>query len=243
MASGPRRRAVLFDVYNTLIDIWTDEHDRHVWQALARVLRYQGLAADAGTLHTAFFADVRAMLRESPEQHPEVDLRGAFGRLLQALGYTGPDQLSLQLTQLFRALSMHRFRLFPDVLPALQALRPRFKLGIISDAQRAFLEPETQLLGLAPHFDARIVSGDYGFRKPDRRLFQMALTALDVAPTEAVYIGDHPYRDICGAQEAGLQAVLIRRVEGKVVDDRACAPDLVVANLEQFVAWLQRRGA
>src|SRR5918912_1531194 len=105
------------------------------------------------------------------------------------------EQFSLQVTQLFRALSIRRFGLFEDVLPALEALRPSFRLGVISDAQRAFLDPETQLLGLRPFLDIRIASWDYGFRKPDVRLLKMALAALDAHATEAVYVGDHPYRD------------------------------------------------
>jgi putative hydrolase of the HAD superfamily len=238
MAHPTRPKAVLFDLYNTLIDIVTDEHDEEVWRNLSRYLRYQGLVSDPATLHDSFFATVRLMLRESAEPHPEVDLLGAFGRLLHGLGYIGPEQFSLQVTQLFRALSMRRFGLFPDVLPALTALRPSFRLGVISDAQRAFLDPETQLLELRSLLDIRIASWDYGFRKPDVRLFKMALAALDAHPSEAVYIGDHPYRDICGAQAAGMRAVLIQRHGRASVDPRACAPDRVVTSLNQLTMWL-----
>jgi putative hydrolase of the HAD superfamily len=241
MAQPTRPKAVLFDLYNTLIDIVTDEHDVEVWRNLTRYLRYQGLVSDPVMLHDSFFATIHTMLRESAEPHPEVDLLGAFGRLLHGIGYVGPEQFSLQVTQLFRALSMRRFGLFPDALPALTALRPSFRLGVISDAQRAFLDPETQLLGLRPFLDIRIASWDYGFRKPDVRLFKMALAALGAQPSEAVYIGDHPYRDICGAHAAGIQAVLIQR-DGRVgADRRACAPDRVVTSLNELTTWLLDR--
>jgi putative hydrolase of the HAD superfamily len=242
MAHPTRPRALLFDLYNTLIDIATDERDPEVWRNLAHFLRYQGLVTDPVALHDSFFALARTMVRESTEPHAEVDLPGAFGQLLHELGYRGPEQFSLQVAQLFRALSMRRFALFPDVIPALTALRPRFRLAVISDAQRAFLDHETQLLGLGPFLDMRIASGDYGFRKPDVRLFKIALAALDVHPLETVYIGDHPYRDICGARAAGIRAVLIQRDGRAGVDTRACTPDLVVTGLDQLTTWLRDTG-
>lgn len=238
MASGPRPRAVFFDLYNTLIDIWTDEQDPEVWQNLARFLRYQGLPAEADPLRLAFFERVRAMQRESRERYPEVDLLRAFGALLRELGYAGPEQLVLSVAQLFRALSIRRFALFPDALPALQALRPVCRLGLVSDSQRAFLEPEMRLLGLTPLFDARVLSCDFGFRKPDPRLFRVALAALDVAPSEALYVGDHPYRDICGPRQVGVRAALLRRPDGMPADARACPPDLVVRSLAELAAWV-----
>jgi len=75
---------------------------------------------------------------------------------------------------------------------------------------------------LIPFFDVRVVSRDYGFRKPDPRLFQVALTVLDVAPEEAVFIGDHIYRDVCGAQEVGMQAVWLNRSGQPSHDKRRC---------------------
>lgn len=236
MAHERHIKAVLFDVYNTLIDIRTEEHSGEVWHNLARVLRYQGLEAEAHSLRDAFFVHIRAQQRESGEQHPEVNLLGVFRALLRERGHAGPEAFVLQITQLFRALSMRRFRLFPDVLPTLQALRARVKLGVISDAQRVFIEPEMQRLGLTPMFDVRIISGDHGFRKPDARLFRMALASLDMSPDEAVYVGDNNYRDVCGAQGAGLWAVLIQRAGQPVFEDGHCRPDAVIRTLQELVA-------
>ena len=237
MARRVRPRALIFDLYNTLIDISTDERDDEVWRALGRMLRYHGLPAADTTLGTTFEQAARATRRPT-EAHPEVDLVAAFRAVLADLGYAGPDQLCLQLTQQFRALTMRRFGLFPEVLPALRQLQPAVALGLISDAQRAFLEPELRLAGLTPFFPVRIVSGDYGFRKPDPRLFVMALAALGCTPSEAAYVGDHPYHDVCGARAVGLQAILISRPGRPLADDRACPPDLVVSGLDEVVAWV-----
>lgn len=236
MARDRRPRAVIFDMYNTLVQIRTDEGDRRVWRALARLLRYRGLPADGRALRRAFEAAARATRREG-ERHPEVDLVAAFDAVLAGLGYAGPGPLGAEVAGLFRALTMRSFAPFADTVPALERLRPAVALGMVSDAQRAFLEPELRLAGLAPYFPVRIVSGDYGFRKPDPRLFAMAVAALGVAPEEAAYVGDHPYRDVCGARAAGLTAVLVARPGRPADDHRACPPDLTVAGLDEVVAW------
>jgi len=133
------------------------------------------------------------------------------------------------------ALAMRHLALFPDAMSTLQTLQGTFRLGLISDAQRVFLETEIQNLGLIPFFDVCVVSRDYGFRKPDPRLFQVALTVLDVAPEEAVFIGDHIYRDVCGAQDVGMQAVWLNRSGEPSHDRRRCEPDKTVRNLDEVV--------
>jgi putative hydrolase of the HAD superfamily len=65
------------------------------------------------------------------------------------------------------------------------------------------------LLDIAAHFDLLIDSHLVGLRKPDAAIFHYALEKLDVAPHEAVYIGDSYGHDVLGAQNAGLRAILL----------------------------------
>jgi putative hydrolase of the HAD superfamily len=236
MAHRHPPRAVIFDLYNTLIEIKTDEGDEELWRGLARLLRYRGLPADAALLRPAFEAAARATRRPG-EAHPEVDLVAAFDAVLAGLGSNGPAPRGAEVAGLFRALTMRRFAPYPDAVPALERLRPAVAVGLVSDAQRVFLEPELRLAGLGHYFPVKIVSGDYGFRKPDPRMFAMALAALGVAPDEAAYVGDHPYHDVCGARAAGLTAILLARPGRRAKDARACAPDLTVTSLDEVAAW------
>jgi len=238
MSNDLRPRAVLFDLYRTLLDIWTDEHRPEVWAKLAHFLRYQGLPADAGTLHNTFFGMLQSSQKESSDEHPEVDVLGIFRTMLLQLGYNGSDHFFVEVTQLFRKLSIVHFDLFPDTLPTLQALHGSFKLGLVSDAQRVFLEPEIEMTGLTPLLDIIIISSDYGFHKPDPRLFAMALEGLGVSAEQAVYIGDSIPRDICGAQKANLPAILLNR-DGHLDDNEcSCKPDKIFSTLDELRAWL-----
>jgi len=65
-----------------------------------------------------------------------------------------------------------------------------------SKAQRVFTEEELIFLGLYQHFKFIILSSDYGFKKPDSKLFKMALENLKLKPHEVLSIGDTPEKDI-----------------------------------------------
>jgi putative hydrolase of the HAD superfamily len=107
-----------------------------------------------------------------------------------------------------------RWRVYPDVVPALGRLgREGLKLGVISNWD-CRLEALLAGLDLAELFDAVISSACVGLHKPDPRIFEMACEMLDVAPGEAVHVGDHHYSDIVGASAVGMTAVLIDRHGG-----------------------------
>ena len=85
----------------------------------------------------------------------------------------------------------------------LDVLRDRFTLAVVTDGQSAYARGELHKAGLADYFDPIVVSADHGFRKPDRRLFQIALDGLGVAAENAMYVGNDMHRDIFGAREIG----------------------------------------
>lgn len=97
---------------------------------------------------------------------------------------------------------------FDDVLPVLTRLRERVVLGSISNGVADLHE-----IGIAHFFSASVAAYRFGRAKPDAAIFHAACEALDVAPHEAVYVGDDPLLDVRGAQNAGLRAVWMNRPE------------------------------
>ena len=75
-------------------------------------------------------------------------------------------------------------------------------------------------LGLAQHLDFIIDSSKVGVEKPDPRIFRIALERADLAPEEAVYVGDLYSIDVVGARAAGLRAILMD--PGACWGDRDC---------------------
>ncbi len=64
-------------------------------------------------------------------------------------------------------------------------------------------------LRVAFRFDALVITGEVGRLKPHPAVFERALDALGVGPSEAVMVGDDVARDVRGAHAAGIPAVLV----------------------------------
>jgi putative hydrolase of the HAD superfamily len=229
----PKLSAVLFDVYGTLVDIHTNEHRDDVFDSLSRFLEYRRVFIPGKELKELYFDHINQQIARSRERHAEVDVTRAFGHVLRERGRTTDRYLTMITAQLYRSLCRERFRLYDDTFWTLNDFRKRYRLGIVSDAQRVFCKPELQTLRLENFFDAIVISSDYGFRKPDPRLFHIALAALDVPASEAAYIGNKYETDLVGAKEAGLAvAGLIRQTEEeKRTYDNEYRPDFVANDL------------
>jgi putative hydrolase of the HAD superfamily len=81
------------------------------------------------------------------------------------------------------------------------------------------------------------VSGDHGYRKPDRRLFQLALDGMGAAAENALYVGNDMYRDIHGAREAGLTTVMFDSDQGEKTY-RDCQPDYTITDFRDLLPIL-----
>jgi len=229
----PELKAVLFDVYGTLVDIHTNEYGDDVFDSVSHFLEYRRVFIPGKELKELYFDHINKQLARSREKHPEVDVVRAFGHVLRERGRTTDRYLTMIAAQLYRSLSCERMRLYDDTFWTLDQFRMQYRLGIVSDAQRLFCKPELRTLRLENFFDALVISSDYGFRKPDPRLFHIALAALDIPASEAAYIGNSYETDLIGAKKAGFAlAGLIRQTEGeKRAYDSKYKPDFVTEDL------------
>ncbi|HEX3747031.1 MAG TPA: HAD family hydrolase [Bryobacteraceae bacterium] len=208
--------ALLFDVNGTLIDIETDEWMEEAYRAVGHYLTYQGIRLRRGEVRDLYFQTMKEQFAGKTEKYPEFDVVAVWREILDrhATGVTRslpPEKLAhmpLFLAEMQRGISRKRLRAFPQTLEALAHLKTTHKLAIVSDAQTAYGLPELRATGLAEFFDPIVISGDYGFRKPDPRLFQAALDKLGVSPQEALFIGNDHFRDIGGAREVGMKTIL-----------------------------------
>jgi putative hydrolase of the HAD superfamily len=66
-------------------------------------------------------------------------------------------------------------------------------------------------MGLAPYFEAIVISAELRFHKPDRAIFEHAANALQTPPGRILHVGDSLEEDFVGAQAAGFQAAFLER--------------------------------
>lgn len=210
-------RAILFDVNGTLIDIETDEGLEEIYRAIGHFLLYQGISLHRWEVRDLYFQIMQRQRAKSNEKFVEWDAVAVWREFLQTVASAATpslppeklEQLPLFLAELHRGIARKRLRPYPQVIETLERLRPRYHLGVVSDAQSAYAVPELRAVGLVNYFDPIIISGDYGYRKPDARLFQHALAALKIRPEQAIFVGNDLYHDIAGAQQVGMKAIFV----------------------------------
>ncbi|MGD0907154.1 MAG: HAD family hydrolase [Candidatus Acidiferrales bacterium] len=97
---------------------------------------------------------------------------------------------------------------FRNLLEVLTLIRTRgLKLAIVTNGRSSLQSAAIQALGIDQLFDAIVISEAEGVRKPDRRIFELAMDRLAVPSANAVFVGDHPEIDILGARQAGIRAI------------------------------------
>lgn len=103
------------------------------------------------------------------------------------------------------------WRFYDDVESSLKEIRRRgIRIGVVSNWDSR-LRTICDGLGLTRLVDFVVISAEVGVRKPDPRIFQVALEKAGVRPDEALHVGDLPEEDGEGARRAGVRPVLIER--------------------------------
>lgn len=205
-------QAVLFDLYGTLINIQTDESDPYLYKTLAQFLEYYQINFSPEDLARRYQEMAAEKLAECSGPYGDIDVFYIFEEILYEGKGKLPDRaLVIWVARLFRSLSRRYFELFQDALPALKQLKESYQLGIVSDGQWVYSEPEVRILNLNDFFDTIIFSSRYAVRKPDPQIFTHALKAMRIPAGEAIYVGDDPAIDLAGPQAIGMPVLLINR--------------------------------
>ena len=101
--------------------------------------------------------------------------------------------------------------------------------AILTNGWNPLQQRKADLIG---YEGAVIVSDDIEIRKPDGRAFDILAAALELPPSQIIYVGDSPEADIVGALNAGMQAVWFNW-EKKTYDERLPKPSAVIYSLDE----------
>jgi putative hydrolase of the HAD superfamily len=94
--------------------------------------------------------------------------------------------------------------------PFLTQLAGRYRLSILSNTHYpALIHEQLAAMQIAPYFARVVTSVEVGIRKPHPAIFEQTLADLQLAPEQAIYIGDTYVDDYQGANAAHLRCVLL----------------------------------
>jgi putative hydrolase of the HAD superfamily len=122
-------------------------------------------------------------------------------------------QVLQRAVDIFYAPEMTAWRLRPGAKEMLKALHAEgYKLAVISNynADRVF-QRTIDYLGIRPYLALCISSASVEYRKPDIKIFEIALERWDALAYEVVVVGDSLAQDIAGGIELGALTVLVEQ--------------------------------
>ncbi|MBS3124670.1 HAD family hydrolase [Candidatus Woesearchaeota archaeon] len=113
----------------------------------------------------------------------------------------------------------HEIKHFDDVIPVLENLSKRFKLIIVSNAERKFIDAKLKLNHIDKFFTKTYsASSDFNLKKKDAEVFQQVLKDFKIKPEELIHIGDDEEYDVKVPRSIGVQAFLLCRKKDKKAD-------------------------
>jgi len=244
-------RAVFLDVG------WTLAYpQRSIWEIFADLCTRHGVTTSAFTCEQmvrSLWGVTQQLAEEqfhSGRQYSDSDAEFAMlfeqmaALIFTQLGVEG-ERADLTREFLSEFWREDNWRAFPEVAEVLPRLRDRgVRLGVLSNAPTdmpSFLDR----LGIASHLDFAVVSAIEGVKKPDRRIFEIALARAGVAAAEAVHVGDMYLEDIVGGRAVGVRTLLMERGERALFpsfresSERSLDPSSVIRDLHGLLSYLE----
>lgn len=106
-------------------------------------------------------------------------------------------------------------------------------LGLITNGSVRMQNDKIDRLQIRHFFDCIYISEAVKIKKPDARIFHLALAELRVKPGEAWFVGDHPVNDIAGAREVGMSTVWISDTP-EWSNNYPIRPNAIIQSLDQL---------
>src|ERR1051325_865547 len=129
--------------------------------------------------------------------------------------FAGPNQsiAAAESPRIFDFYESHyraNWKLFDDVLPALQSLR-NLAFGIISNGSTEQQIRKLRQLKIEDYFQTVVVSEEAGVAKPQREIFLTACRRAGVAAQRCIYVGDRLDHDAVASRFAGMHSFWLDR--------------------------------
>jgi len=196
-----KHKAVIFDLFGTLVDAFSVQANEGVLAEMAAVL-----SAPSREIIRLWTRDTFSLRMTGALYTLEANLE----HICRALGV--PVQADQIAAAVEKRLVFTRRGLAPraDAVDTLTRLKAAgLKIGLISDCSSEVprLWPDTPF---ARWVDVPIFSCDMGCKKPNPRIYALACERLGVRPQDCLYVGDGSSQELTGASRVGMTPVLIR---------------------------------
>ena len=225
MLDFTRFEILTFDCYGTLIN-W----EAGILPAFHRILSAHGKSVDDATL-LKLYGDFEQRAEQPPFQPYREVLKSVVRQLGAELGFTPTPAEKRSLPD-----SLASWKPWPDTVAALRQLKARFRLPILSNVDDDLFAATRPQLGVDLH---EVVTAQQAQAyKPSLKLFELALSRIQVPAHRILHVGQSIYHDVVPAQALGLATVWVNRPSARpgvgAVKAADAKPDLTVSSLEEL---------
>ena len=219
-----------FDCYGTLID-W----ESGILSAIKPVLRDNGVVVTDEEILEQY-----AEFESSSEKGAFIRYREILREVVLKFAERHKFKLSAE-NEDFLADSMKQWQPFPDSVEALNLLKEKYKLGILSNADNDLFAYSNNHLGVK--FDFLFTAEEIGSYKPSVKNFEYLISETGIPKDKILHIAQSIYHDIAPANSLGLATVWVNRrhdSRGAGATPKASAiPNIEVPDLKSLLKLIE----
>ncbi|MCX6652620.1 MAG: HAD family hydrolase [Methanomassiliicoccales archaeon] len=240
-------KAVIFDLGHTLINYhndWKGPEAKAVASVSALVREASQNGADERRVSSYLFSLLEKGRERKLREMVEIPLEDVLRICFENFSCAGDENLMRASLEAFYNVLLERRELVPGTKEMLRSLRDRgFRIGLVSDVAWGlpsyFPQKDMRHFGLEKCFDDMVFSTDVGLRKPNPRIFRMALSNIESSPRESYFVGNSLQADIKGALDVGMTAVL--KESDYFTPDDNIVPDARISNWDELRVLIEER--
>jgi len=225
-------RLLSFDCYGTLID-W----ETGIFSALRPILAAHGkTVADSELLR--LYSELESDAERGDFRPYREVLQCVVRGLGKRLAFTPTEAEICSLPE-----SLPNWLPFPDTVAALQKLKSRYKLAVISNVDDDLFAYTARRLEVP--FDFVVTAHQAGAYKPSLPMFTLAQQRTAVAPSQWLHVAQSIYHDVIPARSLGMTSVWVNRPSPRpgsgAAKSASAQPDLEVPNLKTLAELTENR--
>ncbi|MEK7097070.1 MAG: HAD family phosphatase [Patescibacteria group bacterium] len=104
-----------------------------------------------------------------------------------------------------------------ELLTLISQLKKNYKICLLTNYTHEWMSELIDIYKLDKYFDVKVISSLEKLAKPDKKIYLIALSRLNLKPNEAIFIDDRQY-NVDGGEEVGIKSLLFVSNEQLIKD-------------------------
>ena len=108
----------------------------------------------------------------------------------------------------------HWYTIDPEFNEVAKILKKKYKIGMLSNDLKEWSNFLRIKYNINRYFDIAIISGEVGYRKPDKKIYELLLEKTNTKSKDIIFVDDK-LENLRSASELGINTIRFIRIESK----------------------------